>query len=202
MSRIWSPQEEEALLRLYPTQRRAEVMQALPGRSWRAILLKAGKLGIRRSPEAAYDVEYRRALRAAAIRKYREHPELREHLSRTTRDAYRRGALRSPLACMGNGQAPTPYEDLAWVFLEPLGLERQYCVPSGQAGPPYKLDFGHPELKIDVEIDGKQHVESRIRERHQVRDEHLATLGWRVIGIGNADISDVLLGILAKRLPE
>ncbi|MGC8732901.1 MAG: DUF559 domain-containing protein [Halothiobacillaceae bacterium] len=51
-------------------------------------------------------------------------------------------------------------------------------------------------------MDGKQHVESRIRERDQVRDEHLATLGWRVIRISNADISEVLLGILAKRLPE
>jgi hypothetical protein len=177
-------------------------MEALPGRNWRAILLKAGKLGIRRSPAAAYDTEYRRAQRAAAIRKYQEHPELREHLSRTTRDAYRRGVLRSPLAWMGNGQAPPPYEDLAWVFLEPLGFQRQYCVPSGQAGPPYKLDFGHPELKIDVEIDGKQHAESRIEERDRMRDQVLASMGWRIVRIRNADITEILLGILARRLPN
>jgi len=202
MSRVWSPQEEEALMRLYPTRRRAEVMQALPGRNWRAILLKAGKLGVRRSPEAAYDVEYRRTQRAVAIRKYQEHPELREHLSRTTREAYRRGALRSPLARMGNGQAPMPYEEVAAVFLEPLGFEREHCVASGQAGPPYKLDFGHPALKLDVEIDGRQHAETKIQERDRARDAYLASLGWRIIRIRNESISAVLLEILAKRLPE
>lgn len=201
MPRIWSSQEEEALIRLYPTRRREEIRQALPGRNWRAILLKAGKLGIRRSSAAAYDVEYRRAQRAAAIRKYQEHPELRDHLSRMTREAYRRGALRSPLARMGNGQAPTPYEEVAAVFLEPLGFKREYCVPSERPGPPYKLDFGHPYLKLDIEIDGQQHAETRIQERDQKRDAHLASLGWRVIRIRNHAISAALTMILAKRLP-
>jgi hypothetical protein len=202
MRRIWSPHEEETLIRLYPTQRRAEVMEALPGRNWRGILLKAGKLGIRRSLEVAYDVDYRRAQRAAAIRKYQERPELRQHLSRTTLEAYQRGTLRSPLAGMGNGQPPPPHEDLAWIFLEPLGFQRQYCVPSGQPGPPYKLDFGHPDLKIDIEIDGKQHRETRIQERDQGRDEHLSSLGWRVVRISNEAISSVLLETLSKRLPQ
>jgi len=201
MSRVWSPQEEEALVRHYPTRRRAEVQQALPGRNWNAIQLKAVKLGIRRSSEAAYDIEYRRAQREAALRKYQEHPELREHFSRTTRAAYRRGVLRSPLARMGNGQAPTPYEQIAAVFLEPLGFQREHCVASNHAGPPYKLDFGHPELKLDVEIDGRQHAETKIHERDRERDAHLARLGWRVIRIRNAAIRDALMELLARRLP-
>ncbi len=155
-----------------------------------------------RQREVRYGAEFRERVREGALRKFREHPELREHLSATTKALYRAGVLKSPLAEMGNGQAPPPYEDLAWAFLEPLGFQRQHCVPSDHHGPPYKLDFGHPELKVAVEIDGKQHNETRIRERDRVRDEHLRNLGWRVIRIRNRNISEVLLAVLAKRLPE
>lgn len=155
-----------------------------------------------RQREARYGPEWQERMREAALQKYREHPELREHLSAKTKALYRAGVLKSPLGAMGNGQAPPPYEDLAWVFLEPLGFQRQHCVPSGQVGPPYKLDFGHPELKIDVEIDGKQHRESRIHERDRERDRHLASLGWRVVRIRNEDITAVLLDVLAGRLPK
>jgi len=155
-----------------------------------------------RQQEARYGPEWRKRMREAALQKYREHPELRAHLSAKTKALYRAGVLKSPLGAMGNRQAPPPYEDLAWVFLEPLGFQRQYCVLSGQVGPPYKLDFGHPELKIDVEIDGKQHAESRIEERDRMRDQVLASMGWRIVRIRNADITEILLGILARRLPN
>ncbi len=202
MPRTWSSQEEELLIALYPAAPRHDVMKALPGRTWKAIGIKASRLWLSRSKEAAYDLETKRRMREAAIKKYREHPELRGHLSAKTKALYRAGVLKSPLATLGNGQAPPPYENLAWVLLEPLGFQRQYCVASDHAGPPYKLDFGHPELKLDVEIDGTQHAETRIQERDRERDAHLASLGWRVIRIRNHTVSAALMKILAKRLPE
>jgi very-short-patch-repair endonuclease len=141
-------------------------------------------------------------MREAALSRYREHPGLRAHLSAKTKALYRKGILKSPLATMGNGQALPPYEELARIFLEPLGFQSQYTVSSGRAGPPYTLDFGHPDLKLDVEIDGQQHAETRIQERDRQRDAHLASLGWRVIRIRNEPISAMLLEILARRLPE
>lgn len=202
MPSAWSPREEEDLIRLYATAPRREVLQALPGRNWKAIGIKASKLGLTRSKEAAYDLETKRRMREAALRKFRETPGLREQLSRRIKELHRRGVLKSPLGPMGNGQPAPAYESLARVFLEPLGFEHQHCVSSGSVGPPYKLDFGHPGLKIDVEIDGKQHQESRIHERDRERDRHLASLGWRVVRIRNEDITAVLLDVLAGRLPK
>jgi len=190
------------LCALYPLAPRGEVMQALPGRTWKAIGLRAMRLDIRRDKSAAYGEETRRKMSEDAIRKYQECPELRKHLSKKTKELYRKGILKSPLASLGNGYGPTPYERLAWVFLEPLGFVREYPVSSDRTGPPYKLDFAHPELKIDVEIDGKQHRETRVRERDETRDQHLASLGWRVIRIANDSITSVLLGILERRLPK
>ncbi len=202
MPGTWTAQEEERLIALYPVAPRREVLEALPGRSWKAIGIRASRLNLRREKEAAYDLETKRRMREAAIKKYREHPELRKRLSSKTKALYRAGVLKSPLAALGNGQPPPPYEDLAWALLEPLGFQRQYCVPSGKAGPPYKLDFGQPDLKIDVEIDGKQHAETRIQERDRERDAQLAALGWRVIRIRNEVIRAALLALLARRLPE
>lgn len=202
MPGAWSPVEEEDLIRLYPTAPRREVLLALPGRNWKAIGIKASKLGLTRSKEAAYDLECKRRMREAALRKFRETPGLREQLSRRIKELHRTGVLKSPLGPMGNGQPQPVYESLARVFLEPLGFEHQHCVSSGSVGPPYKLDFGHPGLKIDVEIDGKQHRESRIHERDRERDRHLASLGWRVVRIRNEDITAVLLDVLAGRLPK
>jgi very-short-patch-repair endonuclease len=198
----WTAQEEERLIALYPVAPRSDVLGALPGRSWKAVGIRASKLGLGRCTEAAYDHETKRRMREAALQKYREHPELREHLSARTKALYRAGVLKSPLAAMGNGQAPPPYEILAWTLLEPLGFQRQYCVVSGKAGPPYKLDFGHPELKLDIEIEGRQHAETRIQERDRERDAHLTGLGWRVVRIRNEAIRTALLEILARRLPE
>jgi very-short-patch-repair endonuclease len=202
MTRAWSAKEEEVLIRLYPVEPRQEVLKALPGRNWKAIGIKAARLGISRSKDAAYDLETKRRIREAAIERYREHPELRKLHSEKTKLLYQRGILKSPLAKMGNGQEPTPYEELASLFLEPLGFQRELPVPPEEIGPPYKLDFGHPILKINVEIDGKQHRETRIQERDHKRDEHLRELGWRVIRISNKAISSLLIKILSKRLPR
>ncbi|MDP3722709.1 MAG: DUF559 domain-containing protein [Candidatus Omnitrophota bacterium] len=198
----WTPKEEAVLRERYPSATVEEILQALPGRPWSAILSKAARTRLFRQVGARYGPEQRRRMREAALSRYREHPELRQYLSAKTKALYRMGILKSPLAKMGNGQALPPYEELARIFLEPLGFQSQYTASSGRAGPPYTLDFGHPELKVVVEIDGKQHSGTRIQERDRERDAHLASLGWRVIRIRNESISAVLLEILAKRLPE
>jgi len=35
-----------------------------------------------------------------------------------------------------------------------------------------------------------------------MRDQVLASMGWRIVRIRNADITEILLGILARRLPN
>ncbi|RLG85142.1 MAG: hypothetical protein DRO39_06330 [Thermoprotei archaeon] len=64
--RKWSKEEIEILKKYYPTASRELLMKMLPGRSWNAIQLKAGRLGLRRvagnrcnlgpTPELAYIV--------------------------------------------------------------------------------------------------------------------------------------------------
>ena len=44
----WTDAENDALTRLYPTALRATVEAELPGRSWNAMGLQAGVLGIQR----------------------------------------------------------------------------------------------------------------------------------------------------------
>jgi hypothetical protein len=45
----------------------------------------------------------------------------------------------------------------------------------------YTLDFGHPEAKVDIEIDGSSHKYSE--EHDDTRDNFLRSEGWKVIRI-------------------
>jgi very-short-patch-repair endonuclease len=54
-------------------------------------------------------------------------------------------------------------------------------VPIGR----YILDFYCPELRLAIEVDGRQHEEIQIAERDQDRTERLAQMGIRVVRIPN-----------------
>lgn len=47
----------------------------------------------------------------------------------------------------------------------------------------YRLDFAHPEAKVNIEIDGEIHTRPYRRRNDELRDEHLRSLGWKVIRI-------------------
>jgi very-short-patch-repair endonuclease len=49
--------------------------------------------------------------------------------------------------------------------------------------PPYTVDFCCVELKLIIEIDGDGHFTEEGRERDRVRDEYLASLGYKILRI-------------------
>lgn len=45
----------------------------------------------------------------------------------------------------------------------------------------YSYDFAFPELGIDVEIDGRTHLDSQIIEKDRIRDNYTLSLGWKIL---------------------
>lgn len=178
MRQFWTKREEEALESLYCQGSKTEILDSFPGRTWTAIQTKAERMGLTRDKRIALPYSSRRVI------------------SRKVKAAYDDGRLSSPLATKGVGQPPEPIEDLAAIFLEPLGFQREFCVSRGTHGGPYRLDFAHLRHKIDIELDGKQHKEDRFKERDKVRDHFLRSLGWNVIRISNKSILEAVQRLL------
>ena len=59
----------------------------------------------------------------------------------------------------------------------------------------YIVDFLLPELKLIIEIDGSQHYTEKGLAADAVRDEHLHSLGYKVIRYSNEDIRTNLEGV-------
>jgi len=70
-------------------------------------------------------------------------------------------------------QSAPASERRVWPYLEPLGFLHSHPV----AG--YICDFFHPELKIDIEIDGPQHHRPDWRLHDRVRARRLEKEGIR-----------------------
>lgn len=51
---------------------------------------------------------------------------------------------------------------------------------------PYRCDFALPELKIDVEVDGKSHLYNV--EHDKKRDEYMSSMGWVVLRFTNHQV--------------
>lgn len=85
----------------------------------------------------------------------------------------------------------TPIEFMTWQALRSWGqapFYQQY--PVGR----YYLDFGNPNVKVGIECDGKEfHTD---KERDQIRDTYLNSLGWDIYRISGADCNRII------RLPE
>lgn len=84
----------------------------------------------------------------------------------------------------GKGQEPLPVMlDFAAVLC-PVGYLMDKIIvlkgPGMNAGH-YTLDFGHPEAKVDIEIDGSSHQLKQQKDNE--RDAILRSLGWKVIRI-------------------
>jgi very-short-patch-repair endonuclease len=69
-------------------------------------------------------------------------------------------------------------------------LRRQHVI----AG--YIVDFYCAELWLAVEVDGAVHERRRIEDRQ--RDEDLASLGVRVVRLGNADVLERLDAVVGQ----
>ena len=69
---------------------------------------------------------------------------------------------------------------------------RQYSIG------PYILDFYCPVMKLAVEIDGGQHLDSENQEYDKARSEYLQTQGIDVIRFWNHEVLHNMQGVLIK----
>ena len=67
-------------------------------------------------------------------------------------------------------------------FAVTTGMPRGYGIPGS-----YKLDLAKPSEKLGVELNGGSHNSPRARELDAKKDRFLATLGWKVYRLKNAD---------------
>jgi hypothetical protein len=64
-----------------------------------------------------------------------------------------------------------------------VGFIREFSVQWGKGQERYHLDFAEPTLKINIELDGPQHLATF--ESDAKRDEWLRSQGWLVLRIGH-----------------
>lgn len=89
----------------------------------------------------------------------------------------------------GNGREPVPIVQEAEKLLSPWGFVREFPVKTKghitKHNPPsnYKVDFGHPEERIVIELDGPSHRKAEKRLQDRKKTEVLESLGWEVIRI-------------------
>jgi hypothetical protein len=94
----------------------------------------------------------------------------------------------------GNGQGMTPAERLisevlpaGWVWNYPVALGgRQPGFPTN-----YKLDFAWPDRMVGLEVDGSSHTSRARQEQDRKKEAKLATLGWKVFRISNAQAASM-----------
>ena len=114
-------------------------------------------------------------------------PKTAEHRAKLSAVAKARG--HKPPVRGGNGSGVTKAECLisevlpaGWVWNYPVALgRRQQGFPTN-----YKLDFAWPHLKVGLEVDGGSHTAAARQAQDRKKEAKLATLGWSVFRISNA----------------
>ncbi len=91
----------------------------------------------------------------------------------------------------------TNAEIILWNYLKEkklLGFKfrRQYGVDQ------FILDFYSTELKLAVELDGKVHLENKIKQHDENRDAYLKDLGITIIRINNDEVYKDINLVLEK----
>ena len=90
----------------------------------------------------------------------------------------------------------TDAEKLLWSKLRnnQLGVKffRQYSIG------PYILDFYAPKVKLAIELDGSQHLESEVKLYDKEREGYLSQFHIQVIRFWNNDVFKNMEGVLAK----
>lgn len=135
--------------------------------------------------EIAQDPEWREKV-SIATTKAMYKPEVRKkHLKALQKNRKKYGSVFSG----GNGAKPTDIiKHLMWIY-EPLGFIREYAIKTKghntEHTPPnsYKVDFGNPEEKVAIEVDGPYHTKRRQKELDTKKQEVLEALGWRVLRV-------------------
>ncbi len=108
----------------------------------------------------------------------------------------------APTVRKGNGTGLTPAEAVIHPTMLELGFEWNCAVSLGERQPGYptnyKLDFGHRQHLVGVEIDGHTHRTVVGQTRDRKKEERLAELGWSMFRIPNERLLP-LSGIFTSR---
>jgi len=92
---------------------------------------------------------------------------------------------------------PTPTEEKLWTRLRKKqvnGMKFRRQVPIGQ----FIVDFYCPEIRLVIEVDGSVHDEPEVAERDAGRQQHLESLGLRVIRFTNAQVIRELDAVIER----
>lgn len=137
-------------------------------------------------------------------RKMGSNPECRRKAAETMRRRIQEGTFKPYNGRpYGNGKSPPPSELRAMEILEPLGFKHQLVVGMGKGSSRphhYKLDFGHPEQKLAIEIDGTSHNTPSRRKADNRKDNRLSARGWTVLRFPATFDVQKLLEIVTQHL--
>lgn len=95
----------------------------------------------------------------------------------------------------------TPAENLFWQAVRNRGLAGAKARRQMQCGP-WIADYGFPESKLIVEIDGDTHATAAGAAHDRRRTAWLTTRGWRVLRFSNRDVLGNLDGVLGAIAAE
>lgn len=152
----------------------------------------------RRSSETMAETNRKYASERMKKRNPMQDPAVRKKVSRT----HKKNRHRPPVQG-GNGRPmPKPQVDMLAALGE--GWVPEFVVLTHtnrvKGGPPthYKIDVAHPRLKVAVEIDGSSHTSRKVQRSDARKGAFLASNGWEVVRVTNADVSDRLSDCLRQ----
>jgi hypothetical protein len=127
---------------------------------------------------------------AEATRLAMQRPEVQERHAKGIQRAREEGRLLQAKDRHGNGSPPSEVVMMIAALLEPKGFVRELAIPMSSLSMPglptaYKVDFGHLEKRIAVEVDGPYHHKRRQRRLDHKKTLALQALGWTVLRISH-----------------
>ena len=97
----------------------------------------------------------------------------------------------------------TEPEKIVWQYLRNRQFQGLRFVRQFSVGP-YIIDFYCPEIRLAIEIDGKNHSQTETRAYDLERTKYLGNFNIKVIRLKNEEVAkeiQILYKILEERLP-
>ena len=132
-----------------------------------------------RTPEAKANI--------SAARKLNSGPNKGQPMKAEQKEKIRTAFMGRGRTLYGRGRQPSPTMIIFGQVLCPAGYLMDTVTvtapnPNNRSGvKTYVLDFALESEKVNIEIDGRTHLGREAKDRE--RDEHLRSLGWKVIRI-------------------
>lgn len=78
---------------------------------------------------------------------------------------------------------PSYPEECFIKFLQEKGYDKTFLIEREKSVFPYFIDFAFTDIKLAIEIDGSQHLETERRKKDAEKDKLLNKLGWKILRI-------------------